>query len=142
MLPSMVRTTRREPVRFERIVDVDKIPDRWITQIKDFSVDPKVYRKRIQMSISETGMLFGLYTPVYSGFLWCEFDPVENCLWINCYSVDQSIWHSKAHLKCLIKLVTWLKTMLNIDKVRWFTKRPGLYRRLGYGSSKTILMEA
>lgn len=129
-------------VRFERLINANRIPTKWIEQVKDLVVEPENYRKAIEASLDDLGMLFGLYTPVYSGFLWCQFDPLENMLYVNCYSVDKSIWHTKDHLKCLIKLLEWLKSILKVEKVRWFTTRPGLYRRLGFKPSKRIMMEA
>lgn len=139
---SLDHTTQVPEVKFERLKHLSQIEDEWISQVKDMKVDPGAYKEAMYESTRRLGLVFGLYAPDLSGFLWVELDSLENVLWIPCYSVDKSVWHTRNHLKALISLLESLKSILKVEKVRWFTNRPGLYRRLGYKPSKRILMEA
>ena len=141
-LPSLDRSSPKAEVRFEHLFDAHSIPNEWIEQVEAFTRDPKTIKESINRTLGGVGLLFGLHAPEFAGFLWCEIEPLENMLYVHAYSVDKSVWHTRTHLKCLIKLLEWLKSILKVEKVRWFTNRPGLYRKLGYQPSKTILMEA
>ena len=140
--PLLDSMTRKAAVNFYPLSSASKIPDGWIEQIREPAVKPDKYKQAIEHSLPGLGLLFGVYNPHLSGFLWMELDHLENMLYVHCYSVSKRLWHTSSHLNSLIKLLEWLKSILKVKKVRWFTNRPGLYRKLGYGASKRILMEA
>ena len=149
MRPDSVTSRSLDPmcqkaaVEFRPLRCITELPSYLITQVKDLDIDVELYRAAIALSIQDGGLLYGLYcSDKLLGFLWCQLDPIENRLFVNCYSIDKSLWHTKEHIRCLIKLIEWLKTMLSVHKVAWFTTRPALYRRLGFKESKRVLMEA
>ncbi len=141
MSQSLDHIFQKGAVDFEWIKP-NEIPDYLISQVKDLRCSPDTYRSLIKSSVEDGGMLFGLLNDGVKGFCWCDIDPIESVLWINCYSVDRSYWHTREHIKSLIKLLQFIKFILKLDKARWLTTRPAWYMLQGYKPSKTILMEA
>lgn len=136
-------TTQKTQVSIKALKGTSLIPTIYIEQVKDLKVDPVRYLEAIDKSLSVGGLLLGCFVENrLQGFCWCHVDPLENDLWINCYSIDRSLWHTREHFKSLITALRWVKLILNVNAVRWFTNRPALYERLGYARSKRVLMEA
>lgn len=143
MSPSSDHITPKAAVNFRVLSDLSQIKDEWIRQLKDLNIMPETYRAIMKRGVeAETSIVFGAYDSGLIGFLWVDLDPIENALYIHCYSLDKTYWHTKNHFNSLIKLLRWIKTILKVDKVRWYTTRPALYKKLGYAPSKRILMEA
>lgn len=142
MSQSLDNMSQRAEARFQIVSDLSEIPDSLIQQVKELKGHVSRIRENMEISARGNGLIFGLYTEKLLGFCWVEIEPSENNLYIHAYSVDKSLWHTGSHLKSLIRFLESLKSILKVHKVRWFTDRPGLYRKLGYKPSRTIMMEA
>jgi hypothetical protein len=77
------------------------------------------------------------------GFLWCEFDPIMRCTFIQACAVDKEYHSSRGEV--LKAMIAYVNTLPISDEVKGHiliaTTRPAAFEKVGLVKSKRILME-
>lgn len=74
------------------------------------------------------------------GYIWMDFDPSCNALFVHSFSVKKDLWGKGKTLKVLQKHLQSCKEKIGC-KVRWLSSRPRLFEKMGFKKTKTVMFE-
>jgi len=132
--------------KFIKCYDEREIPLELVEQIKEKDYDSKKFYEYTRLNMKNPLVIIQVLRNedeedqnVY-GFLWAEFDPMSNSIFVHSYSVQKSLWHKGKALKVLADHLRLAKDKLNC-RVRWLSNRPMLFEKLGFHKTNSVLFE-
>lgn len=121
------------------------IPLDLIEQNKEKDYTSEFFYKNANLNINNPLFILevlkkkGDYGGKVYGYLWMDFDPSSNSLFVHTFSVKKDLWGRKT-LNVLKNHLIYCKEKLGC-KVRWLSNRPSLFEKMGFTKTKTIMFE-
>lgn len=148
-MPHATTDTARDKAKIDELMFVKLkipklIPRELIESVKGRTFTPEqFYDYQAKQVDNPYNHLFALVdgNKKIHGYLWAEVNVLDDSLFINTFSIRKELWGKGEAIPKVIEFLKDLKRKIKPSKIFWITTNSRFFGKMGFRSSKNVLME-